>query len=141
VVVRDGYAGYAHLPAIHPWCAAHVSQAPLPSVYAADPTGPLWVTAMAGPHTALAEQARTLIARLHRFEDMILRFTLQPVHSVHEQRNRERTPTHEDPTAHLRQLREWLSAGLWVGGSHGPVVKSRRRRSSLSRPHWVTVSM
>jgi len=24
VLVRDGYAGYDHLPAVHPWCGAHL---------------------------------------------------------------------------------------------------------------------
>ena len=32
------------------------------------------------------------------------------------------------------------SAGLSVGGSHAPVVKSWRRASSLSSPHLVAVS-
>jgi hypothetical protein len=32
------------------------------------------------------------------------------------------------------------SAGLSVGGSHAPVVKSWRRVSSLSSPHLVAVS-
>jgi hypothetical protein len=34
VLVRDGYAGYTHLPAVHAWCAAHLltppRQAPKP---------------------------------------------------------------------------------------------------------------
>jgi transposase len=120
VLVRDGYAGYAHLPAVHAWCAAHLLR-DLRSISDADPDGQLWATAMAttllqahhtaqqardrgadhlddeqlhqirnhyqgalaradtdnqGHHTALADQARTLIARFRRFEDMILRFTV-----------------------------------------------------------------
>jgi transposase len=119
VLVRDGYAGYAHLPAIHAWCAAHLLR-DLRSISDADPDGQLWATAMAntlleanqaaiatrdrgadrldeatlrtirshylgalargdtdnnGQRTALADQARTLIKRFRRFEDMILRFT------------------------------------------------------------------
>ena len=119
VLVRDGYAGYAHLPAIHAWCAAHLLR-DLRSISDADPDGQLWATAMAttllqanqaaiaarergadrldeatlrtirshylgalaradtdntGQRTALADQARTLINRFRRFEDMILRFT------------------------------------------------------------------
>jgi transposase len=120
VLVRDGYAGYAHLPAVHAWCAAHLLR-DLRSISDADPEGQLWATAMAttlteahhaaaqarergddrlrddqlrrirnhylgalargdtdnhDQHTALAHQARTLINRFRRFEDMILRFTV-----------------------------------------------------------------
>ena len=46
VLVRDGYAGYAHLPAVHAWCGAHLLR-DLRSVADADPTGQLWATAMA----------------------------------------------------------------------------------------------
>jgi hypothetical protein len=119
VLVRDGYAGYAHLPALHAWCAAHLLR-DLRSISDADPDGQLWATAMATTlleanhtaqrarergaprlsddelrrirnhflgalargdtdnqnyHSALADQARTLISRFRRFEDMILRFT------------------------------------------------------------------
>jgi transposase len=51
VLVRDGYAGYAHLPAVHAWCAAHLLP-DLRSLSDADPEGQLWASAMA---TALAE--------------------------------------------------------------------------------------
>jgi len=51
VLVRDGYAGYAHLPAVHAWCAAHLLR-DLRSLSDADPEGQLWATAMA---TALAD--------------------------------------------------------------------------------------
>jgi hypothetical protein len=46
VLVRDGYTGYAHLPAIHAWCAAHLLR-DLRSISDADPDGQLWATAMA----------------------------------------------------------------------------------------------
>jgi transposase len=46
VLVRDGYAGYAHLQAIHAWCAAHLLR-DLRSISDADPDGQLWATAMA----------------------------------------------------------------------------------------------
>jgi HSP20 family protein len=39
-----------------------------------------------------------------------------------------------------RFTRRSYSAGLSVGGSHAPVVKSWRRASSLSSPHLVAVS-
>jgi transposase len=117
-LVRDGYAGYAHLPAVHAWCAAHLLR-DLRAVSDADPTGQIWALAMAevlleanqaahharaagadqldtavlnqirnhyrgalakggtdnlGQPGALAEQARTLIRRFTRYQDMILRF-------------------------------------------------------------------
>jgi transposase len=118
VLVRDGYAGYAHITAAHAWCGAHLLR-DLRSISDADPDGQLWATAMAttltdanraahtardrgaealdeatlreirnhylgalargdtdnqGKHTQLADKARTLIRRFHRYEDMILRF-------------------------------------------------------------------
>jgi transposase len=120
VLVRDGYAGYSHLPAIHAWWGAHLLR-DLRPISDADPDGQLWATAMAttlaeanhaataarqrgaehldeatlaqirnhyhgtlargdtdnhGPRSTLAHQARTLIARFRRFEDMILRFAV-----------------------------------------------------------------
>jgi transposase len=120
VLVRDGYAGYAHLPAIHAWCGAHLLR-DLRSISDADSEGQLWATAMAntlaeanraayearergatqldeatlnqvrnhyhgalargdtdnqGKRGKLADQARTLISRFRRFEDMILRFAV-----------------------------------------------------------------
>lgn len=46
VLVRDGYAGYTHLTAIHAWCGAHLLR-DLRSISDADPEGQLWATAMA----------------------------------------------------------------------------------------------
>lgn len=46
VLVRDGYAGYAHIKAAHAWCAAHLLR-DLRSISDADPDGQLWATAMA----------------------------------------------------------------------------------------------
>jgi transposase len=51
VLVRDGYAGYDHLPAIHAWCGAHLLR-DLRSVSDADPDGQLWAIAMADTLTA-----------------------------------------------------------------------------------------
>ena len=58
VLVRDGYAGYKHLKAVHAWCAAHLLR-DLRSISDADPDGQLWATAMADTlleahHAALA---------------------------------------------------------------------------------------
>jgi transposase len=46
VLVRDGYAGYTHLQAMHAWCGAHLLR-DLRSISDADPDGQLWATAMA----------------------------------------------------------------------------------------------
>jgi transposase len=51
VLVRDGYAGYEHLTAVHAWCGAHLLR-DLRSISDADPDGQLWALAMA---TALLE--------------------------------------------------------------------------------------
>jgi transposase len=46
-IVRDGYAGYAHLiDAHHAWCGAHLLR-DLRAVHEADPEGQLWAAAMA----------------------------------------------------------------------------------------------
>jgi transposase len=119
-LMRDGYAGYAHLPAVHAWCAAHLLR-DLRAVSDADPVGQLWAQAMAdtlleanqaahqaragggdqldpvaltqirnhylgalakgrtdnhGHRSTLAAQARRLIRRFTRYEDMILRFAV-----------------------------------------------------------------
>ncbi|MCA1822599.1 MAG: IS66 family transposase [Pseudonocardia sp.] len=46
VLVRDGYAGYEHLQAVHAWCGAHILR-DLRSISDADPDGQLWAQAMA----------------------------------------------------------------------------------------------
>jgi len=47
VLVRDGYAGYAHLADVaHAWCAAHLLR-DLRGISEADPAGQLWAKAMA----------------------------------------------------------------------------------------------
>lgn len=119
-LMRDGYYGYAHLPALHAWCAAHLLR-DLRAISDADPDGQIWALAMAdtlleanqaahharatgadqldpvvlkrirnhylgaiakgttdnhGQPGDLATQARTLIRRFIRYEDMILRFAV-----------------------------------------------------------------
>lgn len=119
-LMRDGYAGYAHLPAVHAWCASHLLR-DFRAVSDADPAGQLWAQAMAdtlleanqaahqaraaganqldqvvlqqirnrylgalakgrtdnhGHRSILAAQARRLIRRFTRYEDMILRFAV-----------------------------------------------------------------
>ena len=44
-LMRDGYAGDAHLPDVHAWCAAHLLQ-DLRALSDADPLGQLWAQAM-----------------------------------------------------------------------------------------------
>jgi transposase len=46
VLVRDGYAGYEHLKAVHAWCGAHLLR-DLRALSDADPDGQLWASAMA----------------------------------------------------------------------------------------------
>src|SRR5262249_29228688 len=46
VLMRDGYAGYAHIKALYAWCGAHLLR-DLRSISDADPDGQLWATAMA----------------------------------------------------------------------------------------------
>lgn len=47
VLIRDGYAGYAHLTDVeHAWCGAHLLR-DLRGIHEADPTGQLWAKAMA----------------------------------------------------------------------------------------------
>ena len=60
VLVRDGYAGYEHLKAVHAWCGAHLLR-DLRSISDADPDGQLWALAMATTLTdanRAAHQAR-----------------------------------------------------------------------------------
>jgi hypothetical protein len=45
-LMRDGYTGYAHLPAIHAWCAVHLLR-DLRAVSDADPATQIWALAMA----------------------------------------------------------------------------------------------
>lgn len=57
VLVRDGYAGYEHLPAVHAWCMAHLIR-DLRSVSDADPERQLWAIAMADTLTTANNAAR-----------------------------------------------------------------------------------
>ena len=61
VLVRDGYAGYAHLQAAHAWCGAHLLR-DLRSISDADPARPTmgawrWPTPCSKP-TSAAHEAR-----------------------------------------------------------------------------------
>ena len=58
VLVRDGYAGYAHITAAHAWCGAHLLR-DLRSISDADPDGQLWATAMAATLTDANRAAHT----------------------------------------------------------------------------------
>jgi transposase len=72
VLVRDGYAGYAHLPATHAWCAAHLLR-DLRSISDADPDGQLWATAMA---TTLTEAHHAAAEARERGADQLDAATL-----------------------------------------------------------------
>jgi transposase len=56
VLVRDGYAGYEHLPALHAWCGAHLLR-DLRSVSDTDPDAQLWAQAMADTLTEAHQAA------------------------------------------------------------------------------------
>jgi transposase len=59
VLVRDGYAGYAHLGGVlHAWCGAHLLR-DLRGIFEADTAGQLWAKAMAD---ALTEAHRIAVA-------------------------------------------------------------------------------
>ena len=62
VLVRDGYAGYEHLTAVHAWCGAHLLR-DLRSISDADPDGQLWASAMATTLTDANQAAREARAR------------------------------------------------------------------------------
>ncbi len=71
-LMRDGYAGYAHLPAVHAWCAAHLLR-DLRALSDADPAGQLWAQAMADTlleANQAAHQARTVGA--DRLDQVVL---------------------------------------------------------------------
>jgi transposase len=72
VLVRDGYAGYDHLPALHAWCGAHLLR-DLRSLSDADQHGQLWATAMADTLTAAHHAAaKARQAGLDRLDDTTL---------------------------------------------------------------------
>ena len=74
-LVRDGYAGYAHLPAVHAWCAAHLLR-DLRSISDADPDGQLWAQAMA---TTLTDANRAAHAARERGADHLDQATLAQI--------------------------------------------------------------
>lgn len=148
VLVRDGYTGYTHLPAVHAWCGAHLLR-DLRSLSDADPDAQLWALAMAdtlleahhaatdarargvealdetvlarirnhyhgalargradnqGKRTSLVADARTLINRFTRFEDMILRFATDLVPFTNNEAERAVRPV---------KVQQRTSGGAW----------------------------
>jgi transposase len=75
VLVRDGYAGYTHLPAVHAWCGAHLLR-DLRSISDADPEGQLWATAMA---TVLTDANRAAHAARERGAERLDEATLRQI--------------------------------------------------------------
>jgi len=75
VLVRDGYAGYAHLTAVHAWCGAHLLR-DLRSISDADPDGQLWATAMA---TTLLQANRAAHEARERGADRLDETTLKQI--------------------------------------------------------------
>jgi transposase len=74
-LVRDGYAGYAHLKAVHAWCGAHLLR-DLRSISDADPEGQLWAQAMAN---TLLEANQAATAARERGADVLDTATLGQV--------------------------------------------------------------
>ena len=79
VLVRDGYAGYEHLQAVHAWCGAHLLR-DLRSISDADPGGQLWATAMA---TTLLEANHAAHQARERGADRLDEATLEQVRSYY----------------------------------------------------------
>jgi transposase len=75
VLVRDGYAGYAHLGALHAWCAAHLLR-DLRSISDADPDGQLWAHAMA---STLSDANRAAHAARERGAERLDEATLHQI--------------------------------------------------------------
>jgi transposase len=75
VLVRDGYAGYEHLKAVHAWCGAHLLR-DLRSISDADPDGQLRATAMA---TTLLDANRAAHQARERQADRLDEATLKQI--------------------------------------------------------------
>ncbi len=75
VLVRDGYAGYEHLKAVHAWCGAHLLR-DLRSISDADPDGQLWALAMA---TALTDANRAAHTARQQGADRLDHITLKQI--------------------------------------------------------------
>jgi transposase len=75
VLVREGYAGYQHLQAVHAWCGAHLLR-DLRSISDADPDGQLWAIAMA---TTLLEANRAAHQARERGADHLDEATLNQI--------------------------------------------------------------
>jgi transposase len=79
VLVRDGYAGYEHLKAVHAWCGAHLLR-DLRSVSDADPEGQLWALAMAN---TLTDANQAAIAARQRGADHLDPTTLRNIRNYY----------------------------------------------------------
>ncbi len=79
VLVRDGYAGYEHLQAVHAWCGAHLLR-DLRSISDADPDGQLWAIAMAD---TLLEANRAAHAARERGADRLEEATLNQIRNYY----------------------------------------------------------
>ena len=79
VLVRDGYAGYEHLQAMHAWCGAHLLR-DLRSISDADPDGQLWATAMAN---TLLEANRAAHQARERGADRLDEATLKQIRNYY----------------------------------------------------------
>jgi transposase len=106
-LMREGYAGYAHLPAVHAWCAAHLLR-DLRALSDADPAGQLWAQAMADTlleANQAAHQARATGA--DRLDHAVLTQIRKPLPGRPRQRHH-RQPRPPRP----RTYRVWTGHGI-----------------------------
>lgn len=125
VLVRDGYTGYAHLPAVHAWCGAHLLR-DLRSISDADPDAQLWALAMADTlleaHHA-ADQARARGAEA--LDEAVLARIRNHYHSA-PARGRGRQP---GPTRRPRGRCPHPDRPVHPVRGHDPTVRHRSGRS------------
>jgi len=79
VLVRDGYAGYEHLTAVHAWCGAHLLR-DLRALSDADPDGQFWALAMA---TTLLDANHAAHQARERGADCLDKASLRKIRSLY----------------------------------------------------------
>lgn len=89
VLVRDGYAGYEHITAVHAWCGAHILR-DLRSISDADPDAQVRAIAMA---TTLLDANRAAREARERGAERLDEATLNQIRNHYLARSPEATPT------------------------------------------------
>ena len=135
ILIRDGYSGYAHLPAVHAWCGAHLLR-DLRSISDTDPDAQLWALAMADTLLEAhhgADQARTRGAEA--LDAPVLARIPQPL----PRSPGPRTNRQPRPTRHPRSPGPHPDRAVHPVRGHDPAVRHRpgalhQQRSRKSRP-------